>query len=577
MAGWSVPGVVHLRQVREDPVGRRVLARHPITRKSLGITYLSPELLADAEFRARFGSECAQLAGVRQAEVARVYRYLECDHGAAVIGEHLNGTTLRSLLLAQGAVGSGAALVVLNDLLRALAACHQAGLAHGDVKPDNVILTSAGRVRLADFGLWTAGSRLRLSRSTPFYLAPEQWTGRAVSQPSGDVYAATVTFFECLVGAPPFYADDAAQLSAKHQASPAPIEVIPEPVRALVLRGHAKDPGSRPDAQSLLVAVGEVAARAVGRDWERRGRRELAVHLASRSTLADISALSRRVNGAGRVSYRRHLRLAAVMGGALALAAGLSSPPLAVIPGISIFGPGGRPPVLAFPEPDRGPVAMRVVTNGRPADRTQASATKVGTAGPLAGTRPPASSNAGANIRTNHALLDALPRRAAQPEGATAESMHQSSRACTGQLGHNNKPCTGENSEQPIAGSAGSPSDRSQVSIPVALPAPLSPADLPVQLPVSVQPPASVQLPVPGQSLAPVQDLRTNSASDKTGSEKDFRTVKSVPSQIDSQVPRKMTVRAKRSDVGRNSSGPPRTLPQRGFGGHGGAGKMGTR
>ena len=174
MAGWSVPGVVHLRQVREDPVGRRVVARHPITRKSLAITYLSPGLLADAEFRTRFGSECAQLARVRQAEVARVYRYLDCDHGAAVIGEHLNGTTLRSLLLAQGAVGTRAALVVLKDLLRALAAGHRAGLAHGDVKPDNVILTSAGRVRLVDFGLWTADSRLRC-------LDPHRFTSRPSS------------------------------------------------------------------------------------------------------------------------------------------------------------------------------------------------------------------------------------------------------------------------------------------------------------------------------------------------------------------------------------------------------------
>src|SRR5947209_20307679 len=220
-------------------------------------------------------------------------------------------------------------------------------------------------------------------------------------------------------------------------------------------RGLAKAPSSRPDAQRLLAAVGEVATRAVGHDWERRGRRELAAHLASPSTLADISALSRRVNGADRVGYRRHLRLAAVMGGALALAAGLSSPPLAVIPGISSFGPGGRPPVLAFPEPDRGPVAMRVVTNGRPADRTQTPAVKVGTAASLAGARPPASSNAGADMRTDHALLDALPRRGAQPEGVTDRSTSDRSiRTCTGQRCDNNKNCNAERSAQPTAGSA---------------------------------------------------------------------------------------------------------------------------
>lgn len=565
MAGWSVPGVVHLRQVREDSVGRRVVARHRITRKSLAITYLSPELFADTEFRARFASECAQLTRVRQAEVARVYRYLDCDDGAAVIGEHLNGSTLRSLLLVHGAVGPEAALVVLKDVLRALAACHQAGLAHGDVTPDDVILTSAGRVRLTGFGLWTADGRQQLSRSTPFYLAPEQCRDPAVSRPSGDVYAAAVTFFECLVGAPPFYADDAAQLSAKHQASPVPVEVIPAAVRELVVAGLAKEPGSRPDAGSLLAAVGDVAAREVGPGWERRGRRELAAQLAPRSALVDIAALSRQIRGVGRVSYRRPVRLAAVMGGALALAAGLSSPPLAVIPGINIFGPGGRPPVLAFPEPDRGPVAMRVVTNGRLADRAQTPVAKVGTAGPVAGARPPASSIAEDNVRAGHAHPEAIPQLAAQPEGAAGSATSdQSTRACTGQLADDSNPCTVQQ-EQPTPGSAGSPSDPSEVSIPVALPVPLLPNVQPVQLPVPVQLPAAVQ------------DLRSRSIPDKTGAEKDFHTAKSFSSQMDSRVPRKMTVRAKRSDDGSNSFGPPRTLSQKGFGGFSGSGKMGNR
>jgi tRNA A-37 threonylcarbamoyl transferase component Bud32 len=576
MAGWSVPGVVHLRQVREDPVGRRVVARHRITRKPFAITYLSPEFLADAEFRARFASECAQLTQVRQAEVARVYRYLDGDDGAAVIGEHLNGTTLRSLLLAQGAIGTEAALVVLKGLLRALSACHQAGLAHGDVTPDDVILTPAGRVRLTGFGLWTADGRQQLSRYTPYYLAPEQWSGPAVSRASGDVYAATVTFFECLVGAPPFYAHDAVQLSAKHRASLVPVEVIPEAVRELVVAGLAKDPGSRPDASSLLAAAGEVATREAGRDWERRGRRELAAHLAPRSALMDVATLSRRIRGAGRMGYRP-VRLAAVMGGALALAAGLSSPPLAVIPGINIFGPGGRPPVLAFPEPDRGPVAMRVVTNGRPADRAQTPAAKVSTAGPVVGTRPSASSMEEATARADHAHLEALPQRAAQPQGVIADSTSaRFTRACTGHLGDGSNPCTAQQ-VQPTPGSAGSPSDPSEVSIPVALPVPLLSDIQPVQLPLPVQ------LPVPVQQPAPVQDVRPSSVPDEAGARKDFHTAKDFSSHMDSQVPRKMTVRAKRADTDSARFGPPRTLSQngfgseRGFGGSSGAGRMGNR
>ncbi|MDQ3762644.1 MAG: serine/threonine protein kinase, partial [Actinomycetota bacterium] len=364
MAGWSVPGVVHLREVREDPVGRRVVARHRITRKSLAITYLSPELRADTEFGTRFAREFARLARVREARVARVHRYLECNHGAAVISDHVNGTQLCVLLLEHGAVGTEAALVVLKDSLRALAACHEAGLAHGDIKPENVILTPAGQIRVVDFGLWTSEGRRLLTRSTPFYLAPEQWSGHPAT-PAGDVYAATVTFFECLAGAPPFYANGVAELAAKHDLSAAPVDVVPEPVRELVLRGLAKDPRRRPGARSLLAHVEDVAARAVGPDWESHGRRELATFLTSHSALPDIFVPARRSSGAG-WQRRKPVRLAAVMGGALALTAGLSSPPLAVIlPSSSLFGSsGGRPPVLAFPEPDHGTVPVRAVTNG---------------------------------------------------------------------------------------------------------------------------------------------------------------------------------------------------------------------
>jgi eukaryotic-like serine/threonine-protein kinase len=388
MAGWSVPGVVHLREVREDPAGRRVLARHRVTRRPLAVTYLSDELLTDADFRARFAREFGRLAQVRDARVSRVHRYVEYHHGAAVIGDHVSATSLRALLLAQGAVGIEAALVLLKDTLRGLAAYHGAGLAHGDIKPECVGLTRAGCVRLVDFGLSTSHGRQLLVRSTPFYLAPEQWNGRSAT-PTGDVYAATVTFFECLVGAPPFYASSSTELAVKHNQSSPPIDVIPPPLRELVARGLAKDPHSRPAARSLIAHVDDVATRAVGTGWERRGRRELARLLSSRSALPDRPTPARRTGGV-RCAPRQQVRLAAAVGGALALAAGLSSPPLAVIlPGGSIFGSDARSPVLAFPDPVDGSSPVRAVTNGRLADRAPdaAPAAKADPAG-----REPASS-----------------------------------------------------------------------------------------------------------------------------------------------------------------------------------------
>lgn len=571
MAGWSVPGVVQLKEVRADPVGRRVLARQHISRRLLEITYLSPELQADTEFRTRFGGESARLAHVREARVARVHRYVESDHGAAVIADHISGTPLRALLLAQGAVGTAAALVLLKDSLLALAACHDAGLAHGDVKPEDVILTPAGRIRLIDFGLWTSEARRLLSRSTPFYLAPEQWSGPAVSQ-AGDVYAATVTFFECLAGAPPFYADGVAELSAKHAHGVAPVEVLPEPVRELVLRGLGKDPGSRPDARAMLALVGAVAPRAVGSDWERQGRRELAALLAGRCALPEMPVPTRRRGGAGR-GYGKPVRLAAVMGGALVLAAGLSSPPLAVMPGISsIFGSGGRPPVLAFPDPDRGAVAVRVMTNGPLADRAPGAAAKGGTVGPLAGAQPPAPSIARPSIHTapyEHAGPDGLRQGAAHPDGAATPQFAP---------GQSTPPLPAVNPAQPVPNSTGSTADPSgsvPVSLPVLLPLPAQ-LPLPVEVPVPSPVPVKIPAPLPAPVQPRVQVPQSIPTRDMTGPRKDVHIPKDFQAQQNSPRSR-TTLRADRSDSPGASAGHSTNRPQRGHGHFTGTGNSGNR
>ncbi|MGH3767263.1 MAG: protein kinase domain-containing protein [Pseudonocardiaceae bacterium] len=567
MVGWSVPGVVHLRQVREDPVGRRVIARHRISRKPLAITYLSPEFLADDEFHTRFRDDSARLSQVRDSRVVRTRRYVEGDHGAAVISDYVSGTTLRALLLAQGAVGTAAALVVLKDALLALAACHKAGLAHGDIKPENVMLTSTGRVRLVDVGLWTSEGRRQLARSTPFYLAPEQWGGPPVSQ-AGDIYAATATFFECLVGTPPFYADGAAELSAKHHAGGAPVEVVPEPVRQLVVRGLAKDPHSRSGARSLLTLVGEVATRDVGPGWERWGRRELAALLASRSALSAVPAASRRTGRAGGLGYGKPVRMAAVIGGALALAAGLSSPPLAVLPDIGIFGSGARPPVLAFPEPDQGAVAVRAVTNGPLADRVPAGTAKVRTGTPLLAPSPSAPNiqtapHAPAGPAVQHPGAGypggVAPDRPAPDQATSATS------ACTRVLIDNHQPCTAVKPETP--GSAGSTTDSSEVTIPVSLPVQLP---VPVQLPTQVEIPVRVpvQLPAPAQPAPVPQSIpKRDQPVPGWGShvQKDFQA------QLDSQGSRKMT---RSTD---HSFGQPSSHPERGFGNSSGARNSGNR
>lgn len=369
MTAWAVPGFVQVRQVRIDAVGRRVVARHHMNRRLVSITYLSQEFLADAEFRNRFVVDSERLAQVRHPSVARVHQYVESAEGAAVVADHVEGTPLRALLLEEGAIGTEAAVVVLKDALRGLAAGHAAGVAHGDVKPEDVVLTRAGRVRLVDFGLSTCPGRRLLARSTPFYLAPELWSGGPAT-PSGDLYAATAIFFESLVGAPPFHADRPFDLSALHTFSASPLHAVPAPVRELVQYGLAKNPAGRSSVWGLLTSVEEAAIHAFAPGWERRGRRELARLLAGPSHPADLPVVA-----VPRVR-RRNVRLATVLGGALVVAAGLSSPPF---PSVLVPGSGGvvdseaKPPVAAFPGPPDDPAGARTNAEGPAASRAPAS------------------------------------------------------------------------------------------------------------------------------------------------------------------------------------------------------------
>jgi hypothetical protein len=138
-----------------------------------------------------------------------------------------------------------------------------------------VLVDGAGASKLTDFGIAARAGEAVVAAGTLAYAPPEQFGGGPAT-PSGDVYAATATFYECLTGRPPFRGDSAEQLLYQHLAEPVPLEPVPEPLRPLIQAGMAKDPAHRPaDATALVTELRTVAGRAYGPDWEERGRSRL--------------------------------------------------------------------------------------------------------------------------------------------------------------------------------------------------------------------------------------------------------------------------------------------------------------
>jgi hypothetical protein len=270
---WAVPGYTEVKALGSGGFGDVVLARHDASGTLVAIKYLHRELLADAEFAVMFRGEAEVLASVQDPNVVRLYEYVQSPAGAAIVMELIEGVSLREILVRQGKTSAESALVVLQGSLLGLAAAHRRGVVHRDYKPENVLVNGQGASKLTDFGIAArAGDRPVVAAGTLAYAPPEQFGGGPAS-PSGDVYAATATFYECLTGHPPFTGDSAERLLYQHLAEPVPLEPVPEPLRPLIEAGMAKDPADRPaDAAALVSELRTVAAGAYGPDWEDRGR-----------------------------------------------------------------------------------------------------------------------------------------------------------------------------------------------------------------------------------------------------------------------------------------------------------------
>jgi serine/threonine-protein kinase len=236
--------------------------------REVALKVMHAELARDEEFRHRFIGEAKSVARLSHQNVVAVF-----DQGADgpylyLAMEFVPGRTLKGLLRDSGRFAPATALEIMAGVLDGLAAAHASGIVHRDVKPENVLVTADGRVKVADFGLAralsTAGhTRTGLLIGTVGYVPPEQVTGDPTG-PAGDVYSAGVMLFELLTGRLPFTGDTPLSIAYQHVNSgvPAPstlVPGIPAAVDQLVLAATTRDPVQRlPDAIEFGRAVRRV-------------------------------------------------------------------------------------------------------------------------------------------------------------------------------------------------------------------------------------------------------------------------------------------------------------------------------
>jgi eukaryotic-like serine/threonine-protein kinase len=239
--------------------------------RPVALKLLPAELARDPEWARRFEREARVLSALNHPNVVTVHDVGEAEGRPWIATEFVAGETLRARM-ARGRLPVSEALDIVRQVLAGLAAAHDAGIVHRDVKPENVMVRTDGLVKLLDFGLarplgpdaGLTGDATRLG--TARYMSPEQLAGGEVGRPS-DVWSAGVVLAEMLAGGHPFPGTTPAEAVAAIQKEP---PRLPSGIsfRPVIEKALARSPDDRyPGARAMLEALSHPWSWPVPRRW----------------------------------------------------------------------------------------------------------------------------------------------------------------------------------------------------------------------------------------------------------------------------------------------------------------------
>ena len=244
-------GMSDVFRARDNQLDRRV-----------AIKVLHQRYAGDPEYLERFRTEARAVARLSHPNIVTVIDRGDDAGRQYIVFEHVDGENLKELVVRSGRLPVRRAVELALAVADGLAFAHQEGLVHRDVKPQNVLLSREGEVKVTDFGIARSldvehgVTQTGTVLGTGEYLAPEQASGKPVS-PATDVYSLGVVLWELLAGEVPFTGDSFVAVALRHVNEPVPHlrdvrpDVSPR-LAAAVERALAKDPASRFPSMAAL-------------------------------------------------------------------------------------------------------------------------------------------------------------------------------------------------------------------------------------------------------------------------------------------------------------------------------------
>ena len=218
----------------------------------VAVKVLKQEFSENANFVSKFRVEAQAAAGLMHPNIVNVYDVGEEKGIYYIVMELVDGITLKNYIAKRGRLGYKEAVTIALQVSMGLEAAHRNHIIHRDIKPQNIIISREGKVKVTDFGIAKAATSDTITSNvmgSVHYTSPEQARG-GFSDEKSDVYSLGVTLYEMLTGEVPFDGDSTVAIAIKHiqEVMPSPRKLnpdVPYSVDQIVLKCCEKSPDRR--------------------------------------------------------------------------------------------------------------------------------------------------------------------------------------------------------------------------------------------------------------------------------------------------------------------------------------------